>query len=160
MADTLSTVRLDGTVDDTKGHRRNEKLMQVRRGTAFKGWSWAFTLAIPISFKAPLAVKLSICKAALRTRRRELSISARDRAMSAMTEPEGRDGLYSRRAEAMILTMLVEVLAKSLLCRVSDALQHQIQGSRGSTNGTHTVVNAARTQAALDDLQPHEPSYL
>ncbi len=34
------------------------------------------------------------------------------------------------------------------------------KGSRGRTNGTHAVVNEARTQATLDDLQPHEPSCL
>lgn len=52
----------------------------------------------------------------------------------------------------VMFTVLVEVLSEGLLRGVRYSLQHQVQGSRSSADGTHAVVNTTRTKATLNDL--------
>lgn len=68
-----------------------------------------------------------------------------------MTEP----GYKIRRVDGsrtVKLTVFVEVLAESLLRGVRNSLQHQVQSSRSSADGTHAVVNTTRAKTTLDDL--------
>jgi hypothetical protein len=84
------------------------------------------------------------CSAALRTRSLADSISARDFAMSAMTDPKSYDIRIEEKTGQVKRTMFIEVFPKGLAAWISYALQHQVQGCLGSTNRTHTVVNTAR----------------
>ena len=58
LTDTLGAVGLDGSVDDSTGHGRDNKLRQISLCSSQKGAR--LTLAMPISLRAPLALALSI----------------------------------------------------------------------------------------------------
>ena len=58
LADTLGAVGLDGSVDDSAGHGRDDKLRQISLCSSHK--RTCPTLAMPISLRAPLALALSI----------------------------------------------------------------------------------------------------
>ena len=85
------------------------------------------TFAIPISFSAPFALYLSICNAALRTKRRALSISALDFAMSETTVPRYSKLLSIRHSYTTgELAVFVEELSECLPGGIRHTQNHGI----------------------------------
>lgn len=98
------------------------------------------------------AIKLRLiltCNAALNTRRRELLISARERAISDTTVPV-KCGRILGPPLKMIMngrTVLVQVFAKRHAIRVCHSLNHEIKRTLCNANRAHAMVNTPGTMS-------------